>query len=62
MKNYMIWSKHGKVTENVLQETFDSVIMSDVASQAVTKKQVATKDNVFRNTIVDDTKHDDGIS
>jgi hypothetical protein len=23
---------------------------------------VATKDNVFRNTIVDDTKHDDGIS
>jgi hypothetical protein len=39
MKNYMIWSKHGKVTENVLQETFDSVIMSDVASQAVTNKE-----------------------
>jgi hypothetical protein len=32
MKNYMIWSKHGKVSENVPQETFDSVIMSDVAS------------------------------
>ena len=31
MKDYMIWSKHWEVLENVPQETFDDVTMADVA-------------------------------
>jgi hypothetical protein len=74
----MIWSKHGEVGENVPQETFDDEIMPNVAPHqetcvirevAVTNEQkgvnmqpMATNDDVFRNTLADDTVEDDGLS
>ena len=70
-------SMHGEVGENVMQENNDDVAMSDIAiHEAVTndddvampnitgvnKQPLATVNDVFRNTLADDTKHEDGIS
>jgi hypothetical protein len=72
VKDYMVCSKHGEVGENVLQDTFDDVIMHDIATpppEAVTNEEmgvnmqpVATNDDVFRNTLADGTEDDDGLS
>ena len=68
MPNYMIWTMHGEVGVNVLQENDDDVDMPDVASDDVNKKPgvntklMATVNNVFRNTLADDTEDNDGIS
>jgi len=68
---------HGEVGENVMQENNDDVAMSDIAiHEAVTNdddvampnitgvntQPLATVNDVFRNTLADDTKHEDGIS
>ena len=60
----------GAVGENVPQENNDDVAMPDVAvHESVTNKEtgvntqpVATVNDVFRNTLADDTEHEDGIS
>ena len=70
MRDYTIWSMHGEVGENVLQENNDDVAMPDVAvHESVTNKEagvntqpVATVNDVFRNILADNTEHDDGIS
>jgi len=70
MTDYTIWSRHWEVGENIPQETFDDVIMPDVAPhEAVTNEEtgvntqpVATNSDVFRNTLADNTEHDDGLS
>jgi hypothetical protein len=49
---------------NDLQENNDDVAMPDVAlHEAVTNEEpMATINDVFMNTLADDTEHDDGIS
>ena len=66
MPNYMIWTMHGEVGVNVLQENNDDVDMPDVAihnaDKGVNTEPMATVNNVFRNTLADDTEDNDGIS
>ena len=68
MPNYTIWTMHGEVGVNVLQENDDDVDMPDVAIHDVDEEPdvnmepIATVNNVFRNTLADDTKDNDGIS
>ena len=59
---------HGEVGVNVPQESNDDVTMLDVAlheadeEPGVNTEPMATVNDVFRNTLADDTKHEDGIS
>ena len=68
MPNYTIWTMHAKVGVNVLQENDDDVDMSDVAihdadeEPSVNMEPMATVNNVFRNTLADNTEDNDGIS
>ena len=61
MPNYTIWTMHGEVSVNVLQENDDDVDMPDVAildadkEPGVNTEPMATVNNVFRNTLADDT-------
>jgi hypothetical protein len=54
---------HGEVGVNVPQENND-VVMPDVAlHETVTNEEpMATVNDVFMNTLADDTEHDDAIS
>ena len=63
MPIYTIWTMHGEVGVNVSQEN-DDVAMPDVAlHEAVTNEEpMATINDVFMNTLADDTEHDGGIS
>ena len=69
MPNYTIWTMHGEVGPNVPQENDDDVDMPDVAihdvdeEPGVNTEPMATVNNVFRNTLADDTEdNNDGIS
>jgi hypothetical protein len=76
MSNYRIWCLHGEVGVNVAQANNDDVDMPDVhhhedvnVAQAnndkdpgVNTEPVAAINDVFRNTLADDTEEDDGIS
>ena len=68
MPNYTIWTMHGEVGVNVLQENDDDVAMPDVAihdadeEPGANTKPMATVYDVFRNTLADDTEDNDGIS
>ena len=73
MPNYTIWTMHGEVSVNVPQENDDDVAMPDVAmpdvaihdadeEPGVNMEPMATVNNVFRNTLADDTEDNDGIS
>ena len=77
MRDYTIWSMHGEVGENVMQENNDDVAMSDIAiHEAVTNdddvampnitgvntQPLATDNDVFRNTLANDIELDDGLS
>jgi len=59
---------HGEVGVNVLQENDDDVDMPNVAihdadeEPGVNTEPMATVNNVFRNTLADDTEDNDGIS
>ena len=61
--NYTTWTMYGEVGVNVPQKN-DDVAMTDIAfHEAVTNKEpMATINDVFMNTLADDTEHDDGIS
>ena len=67
MPNYTIWTMHGEVGVNVLQGNDDDVDMPDVAihdadeEPSVNTKPMATVNNVFSNTLTDDTEDNDGI-
>jgi hypothetical protein len=60
----MIWSMDREVGVNVPQENNDAIAMPDVAHhEAVTNDEpMATVNDVFRNTLADDTEDNDGIS
>ena len=73
MSNYTIWTMYGEVGVNVLQENDDDVAMPDVAmpdvaihdadeEPGVNMEPMAIINDVFRNTLTDNTEHDDGIS
>ena len=68
MLNYTIWTMYDEVGVNVLQENDDDVDMPDVAihdaneEPSVNTKLMVTVNNVFRNTLADDTVDNDGIS
>jgi hypothetical protein len=68
MPNYMIWNMHGEVGVNVPRENDDDVAMPDIAihdadeEPGVNTEHMATVNNVFRNTLADDTENNDGIS
>ena len=68
MPNYTIWTMHGEVGVNVLQENDDDVDMPDVANHdgdeepGVNTEPMPTVNNVFRNTLADNTEDNDGIS
>jgi hypothetical protein len=70
MRDYTIWTLHGEVGQNVAQENNDDVPMPSVSLNAFLPIDdyqcytvpVPTNDNVFRNTLVDDTEENDGIS
>jgi hypothetical protein len=51
----------GDVGENVLQENNDDVAMPDIALHEAVTQPVAIVNDVFRNTLADDTEHEDGI-
>ena len=59
---------HGEVGVNVLQENDGEVDMPDVAihdadeEPGVNTEPMATVNNVFRNTLADNTEDNDGIS
>ena len=59
---------HGDVGVNVLQENDDDVDMPDVAihyadeESGVNTEPMAIVNNVFRNTLADDTEDNNGIS
>ena len=67
MPNYTIWSIHGEVGDNVSEENNDDVAMPNVdlhepvnnEETDVNKQLVPTANDVFRNTLADDTEHDD---
>ena len=58
---------HGEVVVNVLQKNDDDVDMPDVAihdadeEPGVNTEPMDTVNNVFRNTLADDTEDNDGI-
>ena len=64
--NYTIWTMHGEVGVNVPQENNDDEAMPDVAIHDADEPGVNTEPmaivNIFRNTLADDTKDNDGIS
>ena len=68
MPNYTIWTMHGKVGVNVPQENDNDVAMPDVAIHnadeefGVNTEPMATVNDVFRNTLAEDTEDKDGIS
>jgi hypothetical protein len=70
MRDYTIWTLHGEVGQNVAQENNDDVPMPSVSLNTFLPIDdyqcytvpVPTNDNVFRNTLVDDTEENDGIS
>ena len=68
MPNYMIWTMHDEVGVNVPQENDDDVDMPDIAihdadeEPGVNMEPMATVNDVFRNTLADDTEDNDGIS
>ena len=74
MSNYTIWTMYGEVGVNVLQENDDDVAMPDVAmpdvaihdadeEPSVNTEPMATVNNVFRNTLADNTEdNNNGIS
>ena len=68
MPNYTIWTMHGEVGVNVLQENDDDVDMPDVAihgageESGVNTEPMATINKVLSNTLADDTEDNDGIS
>ena len=68
MSNYTIWTMHCEVGVNVLRENNDDVDMPDIAihdadeEPDVNMEPMATINNVFRNTLTDDTEDNDGIS
>jgi hypothetical protein len=63
MPNYMIWTMHDEVGVNVPHEN-DDVSMADVAlhEDVTNEEPIATVNDVFMNTLADDTEHDNGIS
>ena len=68
MSNYTIWTMHGEVGVNVLQENDDDVDMPDVAihdtdeEPGVNMEHMATINNVFRSLLADDTEDNSSIS
>ena len=67
IRNYTIWTLHGEVGQNVAQECNDDEPMPSVSLNALLHvhdytKHVPTNDDVFMNTLADDTDEDDGIS
>ena len=68
MPNYTIWTMHDEVGVNVLQENDDDGDMPNVAihdadeDPSVNTEPMDTVNNVFRNTLADDTEDNDGIS
>ena len=68
MPNYTIWTMHGEVGVNALQENDDDVDMPDVAihdvdeEPGVNTEPMAIVNNVFRNTLADDTEDNNSIS
>ena len=68
MPNYTIWTMHGEVGVNVPQENDDDVDMPNVAihdadeEPSVNTEPMTTVNNVFSNTLADDTEGNDGIS
>ena len=68
MLNYTIWTMHGEVGVNVPQENDDDVAMPDVAihdadvEPGINMEPMATVNDVFRNTLANDTEDNDGIS
>ena len=61
MPNYTIWTMHGEVDVNVLQENDDDADMPDVAihdadeEPGINREPMTTVNNVFRNTLADNT-------
>ena len=73
MPNYKIWTMHGEVGVNVPQENDNDVAMPDVVmpdvaihdadeKPGVNTKPMATVNDVFRNTLADNTEDNDSIS
>jgi hypothetical protein len=68
MPNYTIWTMHGEIGVNVPQENNDDVAMPDVAlhnadeEPGVNTEPMTTVNDVFRNTLTDDTEDNDDIS
>ena len=68
MPNYTIWTIHSEVGVNVRQENDDNVAMPDIAihnakeEPGANTEPMATVNDVFRNTLADDTEDNDGIS
>ena len=68
MPNYTIWTMHGEIGVNVPQKNNDDVAMPDVAihdadmEPRVNTEHMATVNDVFGNTLADDTDDNDGIS
>ena len=68
MPNYTIWTMYDEVGVNVLQGNDDDVDMHDVAIHdadkelGVNTEPMTIVNNVFRNTLADDTEDNDGIS
>ena len=69
MSNHTIWSMHREVDENVPQENNDDVAMPDVAlhktvtneEAGVNMQHVATVNDMFRNTLADNTEQDNAF-
>ena len=70
MPNYMIWTMHGEVGVNVPQKNDDDVALPDGAmpdvpihdadkESGVNTEPMATVNDVFRNTLADDTEDND---
>ena len=73
MPNNTIWTMHGEVGVNVPQENDNDVAMPNVAmpdvaihdadeKPSVHMESMAIVNDVFRTTLADDTKDNDGIS
>jgi hypothetical protein len=70
IKEHIIWSKHGEVGDNVLQEAFDDVNILDEApffddgvhETSVNTQPLVTNDDVFGNMLSTHIDDGDGIS
>ena len=68
MPNYTIWTMHGEVGMNVLQENDDDVDMPNVAihdadeDPGVNTEPMDTVNNMFKNTLAGNTEDNDVIS